>query len=119
MAGIEISEHLPKLAQCADKYAVLRGVSHTLAAHRLGSEYVNTGNRPVAALEYPGYGAVVTKELTQSSKTEDVPPFVAIPRSTQRAGFLGVQYAPLNTGAIARIFQCGDWPVSRIHVLAA
>ena len=24
--GIEISEHLPKLAQCADKYAVLRGV---------------------------------------------------------------------------------------------
>ena len=87
VAGIEISEHLPKLAQCADKYAVLRGVSHTLAAHRLGSEYVNTGNRPVAALEYPGYGAVVTKELTQSSKTEDVPPFVAIPRSTQRAGF--------------------------------
>lgn len=36
--GIEISEHLPKLAQCADKFAILRGVSHTLAAHRLGRE---------------------------------------------------------------------------------
>jgi hypothetical protein len=46
VAGIQISEHLPKLAQCADKYAILRGVSHTLAAHRLGSEYVHTGTRP-------------------------------------------------------------------------
>ena len=40
VAGIEISEHLPNLAQCADKFVVLRGVSHTLGAHRLGSEYV-------------------------------------------------------------------------------
>ena len=30
VAGVEISEHLPKLAQCADKFAILRGVSHTL-----------------------------------------------------------------------------------------
>src|SRR5690349_8258884 len=27
--GMEISEHLPKLARCADKFALLRGVSHT------------------------------------------------------------------------------------------
>src|SRR4051812_30475823 len=39
--GVEISEHLPKLAQCADKYAILRGVSHTLAAHDLGTKYLN------------------------------------------------------------------------------
>lgn len=93
--GIEISEHLPKLAQCADKYAILRGVSHTLAAHRLGSEYVNTGSRPLASLEYPGYGAVVSKQMPTHP---DIPPFVSIPRGNQRAGFLGIQYAPLNTG---------------------
>ena len=28
---------------------------------------------------------------------KDLPPFVAIPNSNQRPGFLGVQYAPLNT----------------------
>ena len=61
--GIEISEHLPKLAQCADKFAILRGVTHTLAAHELGTEYVNAGSRPIPSLEYPSYGAVVTKEL--------------------------------------------------------
>jgi hypothetical protein len=94
--GVEISEHLPKLAQCADKFAVLRGVSHTLGDHRLGTEYVNTGTRPIASLEYPGYGAVVTKEL---GGPDDLPPFVAIPNSPQRPGYLGVKYAPLNTGS--------------------
>ncbi len=29
----------------------------------------------------------------------DIPPFVAIPNGGQRSGFLGIQYAPLNTGA--------------------
>ncbi len=94
--GIRISEHLPKLAKCADKFAILRGVSHTLAAHRLGQEYVNTGSKPLASLEYPGYGAVVTKELAVAA---ELPPFVAVPRGAQRSGFLGIQYAPLNTGA--------------------
>ena len=37
--GIQISEHLPKLASVADKFAILRGVSHTLAAHRLGHHW--------------------------------------------------------------------------------
>lgn len=94
VAGVEFCEHLPKLATCADKFAILRGVSHTLGAHELGTEYVNTGNRPIPSLEYPGYGSVVTKEL---GGPKDLPPFVAIPNSNQRPGFLGVQYAPLNT----------------------
>ncbi len=94
--GIQICEHLPKLAQCMDKFAIIRGVSHTLAAHRLGQEYVNTGNRPLPSLEYPGYGAVVAKELPAP---RELPPFVAIPNTNQRPGFLGVRYAPLNTGS--------------------
>lgn len=99
--GVEISEHLPKLAQCADKFAILRGVTHTLGAHQLGTEYVNTGNRPLASLEYPGYGSVFTKER-EAGAPVDLPPFVAIPNSNQRPGFLGVKYAPLNTNATPR-----------------
>ncbi len=97
--GIEISEHLPKLAKCADKFAILRGVSHTLAAHRLGSEYVNTGNRPLASLSFPGYGSVVAKE-TENENPVDLPPVVSVPNANnQSPGFLGIKYAPLNTGA--------------------
>ena len=97
--GMEICEHLPKLASVADKFCLLRGVTHTLAAHRLGSEYVNTGNKPLPSIEFPGYGAVVTKELGGPA---DIPPFVSIPNSNQRPGFLGVQYAPLHTNSTPR-----------------
>jgi hypothetical protein len=93
--GIEICEHLPKLAQCADKYAILRGVSHTLAAHDLGTKYLNTGNRPLPSLEFPGYGSVIMKEL---SGDPDLPHFVAVPTTPQAGGYLGPAYGPLRTG---------------------
>lgn len=97
VAGLAICEHLPKLAQCADKYAVLRGISHTLAGHELGTSYVNTGSRPVPSLVYPGYGAVISRELKGAS---DLPHFVAIPSTPQRSGYLGVQFAPLQTNSV-------------------
>jgi hypothetical protein len=100
VSGIEICEHLPKLASVMDKFVILRGVSHTLAAHQLGSEYVNTGNRPLPSLEFPGLGAVVTKELGGPA---DIAPFVSIPNSTQRAGYLGVKYAPLHTNSTPQV----------------
>ncbi|MBI1346516.1 DUF1501 domain-containing protein [bacterium] len=94
--GIQICEHMPKIAQVMDKFTILRGVSHTLAAHELGSQYVNCGNRPIPSLEFPGYGSVVTKELPGR---EDLPQFVAVPNSAQKPGYLGVRYAALNTGS--------------------
>lgn len=98
--GIYISEHLPKLAKVMDKFTILRGVSHSVAAHQLGTEYVNSGNRPLPSLEFPGYGAVVSKEL---SGDPELPKFVAIPKSAQRPGYLGVRYAPMNTSATPAI----------------
>ena len=94
--GITISEHLPKLAQVMDKFCILRGVSHSVAAHQLGTEYINTGNRPLPSLKYPGFSAVASKELSCDPR---LPASVAIPRSQQQAGFLGVRYVPMNTSA--------------------
>ena len=100
--GIAICEHLPKLARCADKYAIIHGVSHTLAGHELGTEYLSTGNLPLPTLAYPGYGAVISKEKISKEKSaaRDLPHFVAIPSTPQKAGYLGVQYAPLATAAV-------------------
>jgi hypothetical protein len=95
--GIRICEHLPRLAKCADKYAILRGVSHTLAAHELGTLYLGSGNRPLASLQFPTYGAVVAKELEGVS---DLPSFVAIPQQgANPTGYLGVEYGPFETGS--------------------
>jgi hypothetical protein len=96
--GIRICEHLPKLAACADKYVILRGVSHNLAAHELGLQYLGTGNRPGPALRYPSYGAVVARELAAPT---ELPPFVAIPsEGADATGYLGVEYGPFETGAV-------------------
>jgi hypothetical protein len=100
--GIELCEHLPKLAKCTHHFAVLRGVSHTQTEHAMGIKYMNTGNRPLPSLEYPGYGAVVSKELVSPP---DLPPFVAIPKTPQIAGALGIEYAPLSTQSVPRAGQ--------------
>lgn len=97
--GVQISEHLPRLAKAADKFAVVRGVSHTLAAHALGQQYVNTGNRPLPSLVFPGYASVVMKETPEEG---DIPSAVAIPQPPHPAGYLGVSYTPLATGATPR-----------------
>lgn len=100
--GIRISEHLPNLAKCADKYAILRGVSHTLAAHELGREYVNTGSRPLPSLEYPAYGSAISMQMPTD---DDIPANVAIPRVGQGPGFLGIRHAALETNSVPRFGQ--------------
>jgi hypothetical protein len=92
---VRISEHLPLLAKCADKYTILRGVSHTLAAHELGKMYINTGNRPLPSLTFPGFASVANKEL---GKPCDLPQAVAIPDSPHPSGYLGIANSPLATG---------------------
>lgn len=100
--GIQISEHLPKLAAQADKFAILRGVTHTLGAHPLGQKFINTGNRPNAALEYPAFGSVVAKELPTGA---DLPAYVSIPRASQGPGYLGVKYSSLATNETPKAGQ--------------
>ncbi|MBG85561.1 MAG: hypothetical protein CMO80_01510 [Verrucomicrobiales bacterium] len=98
--GVRFSEHLPKLAKCADKFAILRGVSHTLAAHALGTTYLATGNRPLPSIQFPSYGSVVSK-LKEAPK--DIPPYVSIPRDINNTtGFLGLEYGPFETGGSPR-----------------
>lgn len=100
--GMEISELMPKLAKVADKYTILRGVSHTLAAHELGTKYTLTGNRPLPSLEFPTIGSVVSKELPSP---DDMPPYVAVPRVEQGGGFLGLQYGPFSTNSSPKLGQ--------------
>lgn len=100
--GIEICEHLPKLAQCADKFAIMRGVSHSLGAHPLGQQFIFTGNRPNPSLDYPGYGSVVAREMPS---VPDLPTYVSIPKTKIGPGHLGVKYASLQTNAVPRSGQ--------------
>ena len=101
-SGVEICEHLPKLARRADKYAVIRGITHNLAAHNLGTRYLMTGNRPTPVVNYPMYGSVVSKEFPAATA---LPSFVSIDRPVEGPGYLGTEYGPLSTGEKPRYGQ--------------
>lgn len=100
--GVQICEHMPGLAARADQYSIIRGITHNLAAHSLGTRYLMTGNRPTPVVKYPMYGSVVSRELPVA---EDLPSFVSIDRPVESAGFLGTQYGPLSTGEKPRYGQ--------------
>ena len=100
--GVEICEHLPKLATRANQYAVIRGISHSLADHGLGTRYLMTGNLPTPVVDYPMFGSVVSKEFPTAA---DLPSFVSIERPVEGPGYLGAEYAPLSTGEKPRFGQ--------------
>lgn len=100
--GLEICEHLPKLARQAHRYALIRGITHNLADHGLGTRYLMTGNLPTPVVNYPLYGSIVSKE-TPAAK--DLPSFVSIDRPVEGPGYLGAEYGPLSTGEKPRYGQ--------------
>ena len=60
VAGIEICQMLPLLAAMADKYALLRGMTHGNNGHETAAYLVQAGRKPGGSLVYPGIGAIVS-----------------------------------------------------------
>src|SRR5207245_5067036 len=51
--GIQITEHLPRLARMADKYAIIRSLAHGDSAHGSAGHTMMTGRAPVRLGEVP------------------------------------------------------------------
>jgi hypothetical protein len=99
--GIRISEMLPLLAKQADKYSIIRSMTHGINAHETASYRVQTGREP-GRLVYPCVGAVVSRfKGVKPAYKGLVPPYVVLTQPQGRfseAGFLGPQYKPFATG---------------------
>lgn len=113
--GLRICEHLPRLAQRADRYALVRSVTHPNDFHTHMIYYTLTGrhmenpnsndNVPKAPQrrDHPHFGSVVARFKTRRS---DLPGYVALPSLSIRmqpvllpagsAGFLGPRYDPFE-----------------------
>jgi len=99
--GIQINDQLPLLAQQADKYAIIRSMTHGINAHETASYRVQTGRMP-GRLVYPCVGAVVSLFKGYGHGYEGVvPPYIVLTQPQGRfseAGFLGQAYKPFATG---------------------
>jgi len=99
--GILIGELLPLLARQADKYSIIRSMTHGNNSHETASYLVQTGREP-GRLVYPSAGAVVSlfKGYDHGYKGL-VPPYIVLTQPQGRfseAGFLGPRYKPFATG---------------------
>jgi hypothetical protein len=95
--GVQISEHLPKMAQVLDKATVVRSLYHTIPSHGPATVFMTTGNKPTPALNYPSLGSLTTKLLPAEV---GVPPYVTFNDlrngSAGQAGYLGTAYNPFT-----------------------
>jgi uncharacterized protein (DUF1501 family) len=102
VSGIRICELLPLLAKQADKYAIIRGMTHGSNAHETGTYMVQTGRKAGERVIYPGVGAVVSKfRGADAGYKGQIPPYVVLTEPLGRfdeAGFLGANYKPFGTG---------------------
>ena len=55
--GIQISEHLPKLAAIMDKIAIVRSISSTAGAHKQGQYIARTSYQLRGSIIHPSLGA--------------------------------------------------------------
>jgi len=99
--GIRIGELLPLLAKQADKYSIIRSMTHGINAHETASYRVQTGRDP-GRLVYPCIGAVVSLFKGYEHGYQGlVPPYIVLTQPQGRfseAGFLGPCYKPFATG---------------------
>ncbi len=104
--GIQVCEHMPKLATQMDKVSFIRSLTHTNSGHGLADHYMLTGYHPTASFnralnpnnERPSFGSIISHELGPKGS---VPPYVCLPTMHKSAGaaFLGPSSEPFVIGA--------------------
>lgn len=100
--GIKINSLLPLLAKQADKYSIIRSMTHGNNSHETAAYIVQTGHTP-DRLVYPSAGAVVSMfKGYDYGYTGIIPPYIVLTELQGRfseSGFLGLKYKPFATGS--------------------
>jgi hypothetical protein len=89
VAGMQVSELLPMLAKQADKFTIVRSMTHGNNGHETAAYIMQTCSMPTADLVYPAVGAIVA--LKKAEQTT-LPPYITLTNPLGRFtefGFLG------------------------------
>ncbi|MDH3981847.1 MAG: DUF1501 domain-containing protein [Kiritimatiellaceae bacterium] len=101
VSGIRIGQKLPLLAKQADKYSIIRSMTHGINGHETASYVTQTG-RPVGGDVYPSAGAVVSRFKGYDAGYKGLlPPYIVMTKPQGRfseSGFMGLRYKPFATG---------------------
>lgn len=100
---LQISEHLPKIAQQMGSLSVVRSMSTREADHERGTYYLHTAYVPNPTVVHPTFGSVVSYELAKTRPELEIPAFISIGGGSMSPGFLGMTHAPFVVDAQGRI----------------
>ena len=95
IAGVKLSQHLPKLAAVSDKLAIIRSLTSKEGDHDRAQVLLHTGYSPTPALVYPAMGSVVAREKQDESVI--APGYVSV-GDTFGSGYLGPEFGPYVVG---------------------
>lgn len=102
VSGIRIGELLPELGKIADKYSLVRSLTHENNGHETASYITQTGRMPGGRIVYPGVGAVVSLFKGYEAGYKGlIPPYMVLTQLQGRfseSGFLGTRAKPFATG---------------------
>ena len=98
--GIELGEKMTRLASMADKFSIVRSLTHGSNAHETGHYAMITGDTSGGAVVYPSFGAVISYMMKDTYKGI-LPCYISVTRANSRfneGGFLGNEYKSFDTG---------------------
>ena len=98
--GVRVSEWFPNLAKQADKYSLIRSMTHQNNGHETAAYLMQTAHTPGERLAYPSIGAVFALFRSKEYKGL-IPPYVVLTQPQGRfseEGFLGPRLKPFATG---------------------
>jgi hypothetical protein len=107
--GMSICELLPRQAQVADRFSLIRSMRHKINIHNDGSIVVLTGKEPTvldptsqAKSEHPDFGMITGK--LRGSHPDALPQYVTIPSPFHmtRPTYLGSANQPFATGDVSQ-----------------
>lgn len=105
--GLFLSEYLPQLAKQADKFSVIRSMTHRFFGHEAATYLMQTGREPGGGITYPAIGALLAM-MKGGDVKYNLPPYVALTINKGRfseCGFLGDRYRPFATGGNPMAWQ--------------
>ncbi len=98
--GIQLGSLFPHLAKQADKYSLIRSMTHGNNGHETAAYLMQTGHMPGGRLAYPSVGAIFAYFKKDQYKGL-LPPYIVMLQAAGRfseEGFLGPAYKPFATG---------------------
>ena len=102
ISGIMINQKFPLLAKIADKYSLIRSMTHGSYGHETGHYAMITGDLSGGSIVYPSYGSVISYIKKEGYKGI-LPPYISLVGANNRfneGGFLGNDYKSFDTGGV-------------------